>query len=82
MIEDVPFELSGKSVINGARESLDVPLFEEEDLFRRLDAYINAVLDDPQLRRERFVFEMIVGRGAGRLLDNNTVKKSLAPLGC
>lgn len=46
MVNELPFELSSKAVIEGARAESDVPLFEEEELFRRLEEYIQAVLAD------------------------------------
>ncbi len=32
MVEQIPFELSAKAIIDAAREESDVPLFEEEEL--------------------------------------------------
>jgi hypothetical protein len=46
MVEQLPFELSSKAVIEAARKESDVPLFEDEDLFARLDEYIAAVRAD------------------------------------
>ena len=51
MVEGLPFELSTAAVIEAARAESDVPLFEEEDLFARLDAYVSAVLADPGYNR-------------------------------
>ena len=46
MVEQIPFELSAKAIIDAAREESDVPLFEEEELFARLHEYVDAVLAD------------------------------------
>lgn len=51
MVEDVPFELSAKAVVEAARAECDVPLFEDADWLRRLDAYVEAVLADPHYTR-------------------------------
>ncbi len=46
MVEQIPFELSSKAVIDGAREECDVPLYEDEDWYDRLEDYVQAVLSD------------------------------------
>jgi len=46
MIEALPFELTRDSVIAGAREECDVPLFEDDGLFERLAEYIDEVKSD------------------------------------
>ena len=56
MIEQVPFELSAKAIIEGAREECDVPLFEDEDWNARLETYVLACLADRNYTRMgRFV---------------------------
>jgi len=56
MIEQVPFELSAKAIIEGAREECDVPLFEDEDWNARLETYVEACLADRNYTRMgRFV---------------------------
>lgn len=51
MVSQLPFELTSQAVIEGAREESDVPLFEDEELFRRLDDYIEAMHGDPGYNR-------------------------------
>ncbi|MFK7896017.1 MAG: sulfotransferase [Myxococcota bacterium] len=51
MVDQIPFELTPEAVIAGAREESDVPLFEEEELFRRLSEYIEAIHGDPRYNR-------------------------------
>lgn len=56
MIEQVPFELSAKAVIEGARAESDVPLFEDADWNARLETYVEACLSDRSYTRMgRFV---------------------------
>ncbi len=56
MIEQVPFELSAKAIIEGARAECDVPLFEDEDWNTRLETYVEACLGDRNYTRMgRFV---------------------------
>ena len=51
MIEQVPFELSVDGIFEAARGECDVPLFEEDAWKRRLGAYLEHVLDDPNYTR-------------------------------
>ena len=51
MIEQVPFDLTVEGVTAAAREECDVPLFEDNDLRRRLARYIDAVLADSHYTR-------------------------------
>ncbi|MBJ18572.1 MAG: sulfotransferase [bacterium] len=46
MVDQIPFELSSKAVIEGARVECDVPLYENENWNDRLESYIQAVLAD------------------------------------
>ena len=48
MVEGIPFELTREAVIDAARAECDVPLYEEEDLFARLQEYIEAVDADTE----------------------------------
>ena len=51
MVGQLPFELTVDSVIEGARAECDVPLYEDEDLFTRLDEYVEAVTSDRDYNR-------------------------------
>lgn len=51
MIEQVPFELSTEGVFEAARAESDVPIFEDEDWKRRLDAYLEHVHADAHYTR-------------------------------
>jgi len=46
MVQQIPFELTSKAVIAAAREESDVPLYEDEWWYGRLEDYIQAVLAD------------------------------------
>ena len=51
MIEQLPFELTTRAVIEAAREEADVPLYEEPELFERLAEYIDAIHADTGYNR-------------------------------
>jgi hypothetical protein len=46
MVDQIPFELNSKEIIEAAREESDVPLYEEAGLFARLEDYVQAVHAD------------------------------------
>jgi hypothetical protein len=46
LVDTIPFDLSTKGIIEAARAECDVPLFEDAELFARLDEYVEAVLSD------------------------------------